>query len=129
MAINKLRETLCDSVEHPRFIETVPRAGYRFIASLNVAASQLPGPAAVVAAAAPLEATAPANEAAISECSAVPPSSAAKPAWSGMRYVVVAATVLLCLAGAYAVRRTGAPAPTAAPSPRRVLLRQRVRES
>jgi TolB-like protein/Tfp pilus assembly protein PilF len=27
-----LREVLCDSAEHPRFIETVPRRGYRFIA-------------------------------------------------------------------------------------------------
>lgn len=31
VAINKLRETLCDSAEQPRFIETIPRAGYRFI--------------------------------------------------------------------------------------------------
>ncbi len=31
VAINKLRETLCDSAEKPRFIETIPRTGYRFI--------------------------------------------------------------------------------------------------
>src|ERR1700730_16278859 len=31
-AINKLREALGDSAESPRFIETVPRRGYRFIA-------------------------------------------------------------------------------------------------
>src|SRR5579864_6691341 len=31
VAINKLRETLCDSAEQPRFIETIPRTGYRFI--------------------------------------------------------------------------------------------------
>ncbi|MFN0169579.1 MAG: winged helix-turn-helix domain-containing protein [Bryobacteraceae bacterium] len=31
-AINKLRETLCDTPSNPRFIETVPRRGYRFIA-------------------------------------------------------------------------------------------------
>ena len=31
-AINKLREALGDSAENPRFIETVPRKGYRFIA-------------------------------------------------------------------------------------------------
>lgn len=30
-AINKLRETLGDSANHPKFIETVPRKGYRFI--------------------------------------------------------------------------------------------------
>ena len=30
-AIKRLREALCDSAENPRFIETVPRQGYRFI--------------------------------------------------------------------------------------------------
>src|SRR3974390_915226 len=32
-AVNRLRESLEDSTEHPRFIETLPRRGYRFIAS------------------------------------------------------------------------------------------------
>jgi TolB-like protein/DNA-binding winged helix-turn-helix (wHTH) protein/Tfp pilus assembly protein PilF len=32
--VNHLRETLGDSVEEPRFIETFPRKGYRFIAPL-----------------------------------------------------------------------------------------------
>jgi TolB-like protein/DNA-binding winged helix-turn-helix (wHTH) protein len=30
-AVNRLRETLSDSAESPRFIETLPRKGYRFI--------------------------------------------------------------------------------------------------
>jgi DNA-binding winged helix-turn-helix (wHTH) protein/tetratricopeptide (TPR) repeat protein len=30
-AVNRLREALDDSADHPRFIETVPRRGYRFI--------------------------------------------------------------------------------------------------
>jgi len=34
-AVTKLRETLHDSSEHPRFIETLPRRGYRFIASVE----------------------------------------------------------------------------------------------
>lgn len=33
-AVNKLREALGDSAENPRFIETLPRHGYRFIATL-----------------------------------------------------------------------------------------------
>jgi TolB-like protein/DNA-binding winged helix-turn-helix (wHTH) protein/Flp pilus assembly protein TadD len=34
-AINKIREALGDSAENPRFIETLPRRGYRFIAPLD----------------------------------------------------------------------------------------------
>ncbi len=30
--IARLRELLCDSAEHPRFVETLPKCGYRFIA-------------------------------------------------------------------------------------------------
>ena len=34
-AVNRLREALEDSAEHPRFIETVPRKGYRFIGAIQ----------------------------------------------------------------------------------------------
>src|SRR6202043_54543 len=34
-AVNKLREVLSDSAESPRYIETLPRRGYRFIASVE----------------------------------------------------------------------------------------------
>jgi len=34
-AINKLREALGDSADNPRFIETLPRRGYRFIAAVT----------------------------------------------------------------------------------------------
>ena len=33
-AVARLREALCDSAEHPRFIQTLPRRGYRFIADI-----------------------------------------------------------------------------------------------
>jgi DNA-binding winged helix-turn-helix (wHTH) protein/TolB-like protein/predicted negative regulator of RcsB-dependent stress response len=33
-AINKLRQVLCESAENPRYIETVGRRGYRFIAKI-----------------------------------------------------------------------------------------------
>src|SRR5258708_28641713 len=35
-AINKLREALRDSADNPRFIETLPRRGYRFLAPISV---------------------------------------------------------------------------------------------
>jgi Tol biopolymer transport system component/DNA-binding winged helix-turn-helix (wHTH) protein len=34
-AINKIREVLGDSAESPRFVETLPRRGYRFIAAVE----------------------------------------------------------------------------------------------
>jgi TolB-like protein/DNA-binding winged helix-turn-helix (wHTH) protein len=37
-AINRLREALGDSAEQPKFIETLPRRGYRFIGALDGAA-------------------------------------------------------------------------------------------
>ncbi len=41
-AINRLRHALGDSADNPRFVETLPRRGYRFIAPVDVGA----GPAA-----------------------------------------------------------------------------------
>jgi DNA-binding winged helix-turn-helix (wHTH) protein len=35
-AINKIREALGDSADNPRFVETLPRRGYRFIAPVDV---------------------------------------------------------------------------------------------
>jgi TolB-like protein/DNA-binding winged helix-turn-helix (wHTH) protein/Tfp pilus assembly protein PilF len=57
-AINKIREVLNDSAAEPRFIETLPRRGYRFVAQVTpvdrdpAPASSLP-PAATVAKAKP----------------------------------------------------------------------------
>jgi TolB-like protein/DNA-binding winged helix-turn-helix (wHTH) protein/Tfp pilus assembly protein PilF len=36
IAIGKLRSALGDSAEHPRYIETLPKRGYRFIAEVSV---------------------------------------------------------------------------------------------
>ena len=41
-AISRLRDALGDSTESPRFIETIPRRGYRFIAPLVVSADAVP---------------------------------------------------------------------------------------
>jgi DNA-binding winged helix-turn-helix (wHTH) protein len=51
-AINKLREALEDSADNPRFIETLPRRGYRFIAPVTEADGATRGTAAGVSAAA-----------------------------------------------------------------------------
>ncbi|MGH9492641.1 MAG: winged helix-turn-helix domain-containing protein [Terriglobales bacterium] len=45
-AINKLRETLNDSAAEPRYIETLARRGYRFIAPVESAGSAAAAPAA-----------------------------------------------------------------------------------
>src|SRR6202795_4377437 len=39
-AINKIRETLADSAERPRFVETLSRRGYRFIAPIGRSGSE-----------------------------------------------------------------------------------------
>jgi len=47
--VNRLRDTLGDSADRPRFIETVPRRGYRFVGSVEAAPVALepsPPPAA-----------------------------------------------------------------------------------
>jgi len=36
-AVARLREALCDSADHPRFIETLPKRGYRFLKSVSEA--------------------------------------------------------------------------------------------
>jgi Tol biopolymer transport system component/DNA-binding winged helix-turn-helix (wHTH) protein len=38
-AVNRLREALSDSAEAPRFVETIPRRGYRFLVPVEVAPS------------------------------------------------------------------------------------------
>ncbi len=41
MAVNRLRRALCDSVDEPRYVETVPGKGYRFIATVEGSAPRL----------------------------------------------------------------------------------------
>ena len=49
-AVNKLREALSDSAENPRYIETLPRRGYRFIAKVEWLEARATPPIATVAA-------------------------------------------------------------------------------
>jgi DNA-binding winged helix-turn-helix (wHTH) protein/Tol biopolymer transport system component len=43
-AINKLREALGDTADNPRFVETLPRRGYRFIAPVDAVPAQIGHP-------------------------------------------------------------------------------------
>src|SRR6266480_2532547 len=66
-AVNKIREVLGDSAENPRFVETLPRRGYRFIAQVNRLQRDARSPAAT-------------GESDLLEASK-PPSSAWQPLW------------------------------------------------
>src|SRR6516225_10564113 len=63
-AINRLREALNDSADAPRFIETLPRRGYRFVADVNVGSTT------------DMRAVAPADSAGTVEAPAVLPQKA-----------------------------------------------------
>jgi DNA-binding winged helix-turn-helix (wHTH) protein/Flp pilus assembly protein TadD len=52
-SINKLREALGDSADSPRFVETLPRRGYRFLAPVTGTDGATRGTAAGVSSAAP----------------------------------------------------------------------------
>ena len=48
-AVNKLREALRDSADAPRFIQTVPRHGYRYIGPIDVNGDEAPAPTVAAA--------------------------------------------------------------------------------
>jgi Tol biopolymer transport system component/DNA-binding winged helix-turn-helix (wHTH) protein len=54
-AVNKLREALSDSAENPRYIETLPRRGYRFTAKVEWTQPQAAAQPVVVSEVAPVE--------------------------------------------------------------------------
>ncbi|HET8646124.1 MAG TPA: winged helix-turn-helix domain-containing protein, partial [Vicinamibacteria bacterium] len=54
VAVNKIRQALQDSATTPRFVETVPRRGYRFLGDVRPVESDAPLPTAEVPAGAPM---------------------------------------------------------------------------
>ena len=115
IAVNKVREALGDSAENPRFVETLARRGYRFIAPVasipdpaEVEQSALLAPIAILAAESALVQAPPASTSATAadltpsvelESGSSPPDVAvdavpAPPKWS-LRWVFAAATALL----------------------------------
>jgi TolB-like protein/DNA-binding winged helix-turn-helix (wHTH) protein/Tfp pilus assembly protein PilF len=113
-AVMRLREVLGDSSENPRFVETIPRRGYRFIAP--VAGSLLPAASTIQlheeSGQVPVEVAKPEL---VETPAEVRPKPADRP-WpsTGRLAVVGAGIVLACLLGAAAVyryRRSGSVAP------------------
>ena len=103
-AINRLREALGDTADTPRFIETLPKRGYRFIATVDGTGSS----GAVPMQPAPVAATQVAHVAPAQAVPAVPELKAAGATvtlttrrrwrfalWGAVAMVVVAAVVLL----------------------------------
>lgn len=83
--IRQIRRALDDSAEHPRFVETLPRVGYRFLAPVEVRRPEPPAP--------PVQ----------------PPELAPARTWGNPRLLYAAALILLLsLAGLIALRSRGA---------------------
>jgi TolB-like protein/DNA-binding winged helix-turn-helix (wHTH) protein/Flp pilus assembly protein TadD len=98
-AVNRLREALGDSAENPRFIETLPKRGYRFIAPVAATAAESPlraTPVAVIPPPDPLP-----ESAVVSDVAAIatPSFGMSNPS----RFVLAAAVGALAIAVAVAV--------------------------
>lgn len=78
LAINRLRSVLRDRADSPRFVETVPRRGYRFIAPVESVVAAAPAPPRMPAAGPEIAAT-------------LPGAAAGRPAWraSGLRVLAI----------------------------------------
>ena len=100
-AINKIREALDDSSERPRFVETLPRRGYRFIApveGVEPAAQTSNGiPLSPIAAAAPAVSDG-ASPPAVNEAAPLPAVAPKRRNWQRTILWLVAAVAALVLA-------------------------------
>lgn len=99
-AITQLRRALGDEREHPRYIETIAKQGYRLIAAVEWLADEHAG-AQAAATAAPAE----------------PPSAAAPPARGGRRTIAAGVAVVLGISAIVAAVALLRPGDDAAPQP------------
>jgi TolB-like protein/DNA-binding winged helix-turn-helix (wHTH) protein/Flp pilus assembly protein TadD len=102
-AISRLRETLGDTADNPRFIETVPRRGYRFIAPVDKPIEK------------PVDA--PASLAAIEQHATLTPATTARGAW---KWLAIAGISVAAMVAWLALRPRTAP-PSHAPQTLAVL--------
>ncbi len=89
VAVRKVRDALNDDVEAPRYVETIPRRGYRFVAPVTVLGSDAVAPPIEVVTAAPV--VGPRNIA----------SATAANSYRHSRYWVIAASVVVLLGAAF----------------------------
>src|SRR5579864_8312887 len=87
-AVRKLRTALNDSADNPRFLETVPRRGYRFVAPVSLL-PELNLNLSAVQSKAQDTASAPIPEFALSDA-----SRSARAGWPGWTYVSIAVLAL-----------------------------------
>ena len=101
IAVGKLRNALGDSAENPRFIETLPKRGYRFIAEVSVVDAEVPNKKPEVAAGEPLVTeVASKNEEEKDKARSLgtPPLETKSPAKARVMAVLVVALILVALA-------------------------------
>ncbi len=96
-AVNKIREVLGDSAENPRFVETLPRRGYRFVAQVNGLQRDARSPAAT-------------GESDLLEA-LKPPSSAWRRLWLRVAAGIAVAFAIAVFAWGIGRRRAGAGEP------------------
>jgi DNA-binding winged helix-turn-helix (wHTH) protein/Tfp pilus assembly protein PilF len=94
-AVRKLRTALNDSADNPRFLETVPRRGYRFVAPVSML-PELNLNLSAVQSKAQDTASAPIPEFALSDA-----SRSARAGWPGWTYVSIAVLALATTASVY----------------------------
>jgi TolB-like protein/DNA-binding winged helix-turn-helix (wHTH) protein/Tfp pilus assembly protein PilF len=102
-AVMRVREVLLDSSDHPRYVETIPRRGYRFVAPVE----DVPGPSVVPAKDEPERASSPEPPSLESNVSLVSPHADRPGGQTGFRRWVteprVALAALIALVGLLAL--------------------------
>jgi Tol biopolymer transport system component/DNA-binding winged helix-turn-helix (wHTH) protein len=106
-AINKIREALSDSTEHPRFVETLSRRGYRFIAPVESVEPAAPnGAASVSEAASALTSASPATVPSVLTVEPLPAATAASKPLQWARAAAWPAIAIAALVLAWVLRPT-----------------------